>query len=425
MDTIRVGVIGVRRGEGFAAGAGPHLGMELAALCDTWEERLQKAGERFGVATYTDYDEFLQHDMDAVILANYFHEHAPFAIKALQADMHVMSETSACFTLAEGVELVEAVEKSGKTYMFAENYPYMVFNQEMRQLYQSGKMGTVQYAEGEYVHPMPAESSNRLSPGLNHWRNWIPATYYCTHALAPIMFITDTRPVSCNGFVIEHAEDDPCYHRVAKQNDAASMIALRMDNGAVAKLLQVKLRGHGVWVRIHSSRGLMENLRWGDRKMLRVVREQYHEERVDAEEQIYRPDFPHHHEEATKAGHGGGDFFTNYEFAEAIRSGEPPYLDVYRGVQMSIVGPLAYRSALNGSDSVKVPDFRNKSERDEYRDDDWNPNPQTKRESDPWPSVKGKVKPTDEQIRHAAKVWRDIGHEDNYEELLGPDYNGG
>ena len=49
MDPIRIGVIGVGRGSGFARGAGPHLGMELVALCDTWEEKLQSVGEELGV----------------------------------------------------------------------------------------------------------------------------------------------------------------------------------------------------------------------------------------------------------------------------------------------------------------------------------------------------------------------------------------
>ena len=39
---IRVGVVGVGRGQSFARGAGTHLGLELVALCDTWEERLRK-----------------------------------------------------------------------------------------------------------------------------------------------------------------------------------------------------------------------------------------------------------------------------------------------------------------------------------------------------------------------------------------------
>ena len=82
---IRVGIIGVGRGQNFADGATDLVGMKLVALCDTWEERLNEVGKQYGVATYTDYDRFLEHEMDAVILANYFNEHAPFAIKALRA----------------------------------------------------------------------------------------------------------------------------------------------------------------------------------------------------------------------------------------------------------------------------------------------------------------------------------------------------
>jgi hypothetical protein len=65
--------------------------MELVAICDVWEERLEREGKALGVATYVDYEKFLEHDMDAVVLANYFHEHAPFAILALEAGKHVMS----------------------------------------------------------------------------------------------------------------------------------------------------------------------------------------------------------------------------------------------------------------------------------------------------------------------------------------------
>ncbi len=408
---IRVGVVGVGRGRGFARGAGPHLGLELVALCDTWEERLEQLGKELKVATYTDYDEFLEHDMDAVILANYFHQHAPFAIKALQTGKHVMSETTACLTLAEGVALIREVEKSGKIYMFAENYPYMLFNQEMRRIYRSGRIGQFVYGEGEYVHPADADFWNRISPGVDHWRNWIPATYYSTHSLAPIMFITDTRPVKVNGFVMPYAEDDPVPERSVRQNDAASMIALRMDNGAVVKLLQVHLRGESIWVRIHGSRGQMENLRHGDRNMVRLRREQYHEKRIEPAEQIYLPDFPEHRSEALKAGHGGGDFFMNFHFAEAIRKNEQPFLDVYRAVTMSTVGILAYRSALQDSNTLEVPDFRRESEREKYAADDWSPDPAMRREDQPWPSILGDIEPTGKGLAYAHKVWKNIGYD--------------
>ena len=61
---IRVGVIGVGRGDSFASGATERVGMNLVALCDKWEEKLAEAGKRYKVATYTDFDRFLEHDME-------------------------------------------------------------------------------------------------------------------------------------------------------------------------------------------------------------------------------------------------------------------------------------------------------------------------------------------------------------------------
>ena len=343
-------------------------------------------------------------------MANYFHEHAPFAIKAMEAGKHVMSETSACITLAEGVKLIETVEKTGKIYMFAENYPYMAYNQEMRRVFKSGKIGSFMYGEGEYVHPSDADFINSISCGMDHWRNWIPSTYYCTHALAPLMYITDTWPTQVNGFVIPSAEDDPVQIRTVRRNDAASMIALKMDNGATVKLLGVLLRGHGCWVRVHGATGQMENLREGDRNMLRLTREQFHQKRTTPDVQIYLPDFPEHHADAVKTGHGGGDFFTNYHFAQAIKSGKQPYLNVYRGVTMSIAGILAYRSGLNNSNTVKIPDFRNKSDRQKYKNDHWNPDPAQRKPGDPWPSILGDIKPTNQGVKYAEKNWKKEGY---------------
>src|ERR1039457_6149511 len=51
---------------------------------------------------------------------------------------------------------------------------------------QSEKMR--RFADDLHVHPGPADFWNSISPGQAHGRNWLPATYYCTHALAPLMF---------------------------------------------------------------------------------------------------------------------------------------------------------------------------------------------------------------------------------------------
>jgi len=403
---IRVGVVGLGRGSSFTGEAAKAAGFELVAVCDTWEEQLKEFGKQKRVATYSDYNKFLEHDMDAVVLANYFHQHAPFAVKALKAGMHVMSETAACHTLGEGVELIRTVEKTGKTYMFAENYPYMRHNQELRRLFQTGEFGTFMYGECEYVHPMDADSGNSISPGLNHWRNWTPSTYYCTHGMAPIMFITDTWPIKVNGFVVHTALDSPVYQRRPVFYDGGAMMAVRMDNNAVVKLLQGGLRGHDICTRIHAAKGYME----GRGGQVTLIRQQWHEKRKYPERMTYTPDFPVMHDLAMKAGHGGGDFFTLYYFADAIRKRQQPYLDVYRGVAMSIVGIQAYRSALADGATVEVPDFRKESVRKQYEKDDWSPDPARRKPDQPWPSIEGNKKPSAFALNYARKIWKTIGY---------------
>ena len=408
-ETIGVGVVGVGRGQSFMRSA-QATGMTLVAICDTWEERLQQVGKELGVATFTDYDAFLQHDLDAVVLANYFHEHAPLAIKALRAGKHVMSECAACHTLAEGVALTRAVEQTGKIYMLAENYPYMAYNQEMRRLYQAGEVGTFKYGEGEYVHPDPADVKLGRSCGINHWRNWIPSTYYCTHSIAPVMYITDTRPVKVNAFVVPYDFDDPTQTMTVRRSDTAAVIICRMDNGAVMKSIHGNLRGHGNYVRIHGNKGLMENGRHGDKQKLRLWREPWEKPAGTPTETVYTPDFPEHHDRATRAGHGGGDFFTSHHFAEAIRTGTSPYLDVYRGVTMSITGILAWRSALSDSAPQEIPDFRDETVRKQYENDHWSPDPTRGDENRPETSILGDIVPTEEARAFAKKVWAEKGY---------------
>jgi len=408
-ESIRVGVVGVSRGQSFMRSA-LQSGMELVAICDTWEERLAQVGNELGVATFTDIDALLAYDLDAVVLANYFHEHAPLAVQALEAGKHVMSECAACHTLAEGVALARAVERSGRIYMFAENYPYMVYNQEMRRLYRKGIVGDFKYGEGEYVHPDPAEVKLARSCGANHWRNWIPATYYCTHSIAPVMFITDTRPIKVNSFVVPYDYNDTTQTMHVNRTDTCAVTVCRMDNDAVIKSLHGGLRGHGNYVRIQGNKGLMENCRHGDKQRLRIWREPWEKPDGVPVETVYTPDFPEHHLRATRTGHGGGDFFTSHHFAEAIRTGEQPYLDVYRGIDMSIVGILAWRSSLNDSAPVEVPDFRDEAVRKQHENDHWSPDPTREQADRPPTSILGDITPTDAARALAKEVWAGKGY---------------
>lgn len=407
---IRVGVVGVGRGEMFMLQA-PAAGMQLVAICDTWKDRLREAGKKHGVATYTEYDKFLAHDLDAVVLANYFHEHAPFAIKALKAGKHVMSECAACSTLAEGVALCRAVEKTGKIYMFAENYPFTAFNLDLARLYRAGEIGRVLYGEGEYNHPMSFESHQAIAPGLRHWRNNLPATYYCTHALAPLMAITDTMPTRVNGLSVSLPKDSHTL-RLWKQQDVAGIILATMDNGAVFKLIQTGMPGHSIFYRLHGEDGLIETGRgpgyWGPGN-IRIVHDEWDLKKGQVPESSYYPQFPDWAQGALKAGHGGGDWFTNHYFAQAIRTGKQPYLNVYRGVAMSVVGILAWKSVLDNGNGYEVPDFQKESSRRKWENDAWRPLDLNDPNAPPVNS-RGKREIHPAGLKAARRVWKNIGY---------------
>lgn len=408
---IRIGVLGVGRGESFIEGAGPLTGLEVVAACDQRHDALEAAAAKHGIAPYADYAEFLRHDMDAVVLANYFHEHAPFAIRALAAGKHVMSECASNATLAEGVALCRAVEESGLVYMLAENYPYTAFNMEMRRLYRTGEIGEALYADGEYNHPMSEQEWLPLAPGMDHWRAWMPSTYYCTHALAPLMAITGARPVRVNALSIPWSEAGG---QSVRRGDPGSVILCTMDNGAVFRLFGIGVPGHSNWYRIHGTRGAMELCRgagYFGPEQIRVWHEAHHAPPGTPRDRTYTPDWPEHGDLASQAGHGGGDFWTCFEFANAIRERRQPWLDAPTGVAMSSVGILAWRSALAGGAPIDMPDFRDEQQRRAVQDDDASPFPSHHRQGHAAvpPSVLGTPKPSADAVRRAKAAWKRLG----------------
>ena len=406
-DSIRIGVVGAGRGRSFMSDSLKKIGYDLVAVCDNNAARLEKVTREIpGIQGFLDYDDMLAFDLDAVVLANHFHQHAPFAIKALEAGKHVLSECVCNATLAEGVALCRAAERSGKIYMLAENYPYSAPNQEMTRLYRSGVMGKVLYADGEYNHPESAQVFNRLSPGVRHWRNLMPATYYCTHAMAPLMLATDTMPRRVTGFVT--SADEQVFKNTAKIHDVGSIILCEMDNGALFRnYTAFGVPGHSIWYRYNCSNGGMETSRLNGGQV-RIYKEPWCFPAEEVTDAVYTPKFQEYAQEANAAGHGGGDFYVCLEFLRAIRSNCPPWLDVYRGVTLSSIGILAWRSVLAGNVPMDMPDFRDEASRKPYEQDRYSP---FLEEGDPYKLPNAvKRSPLPEAWIEAAKAdWREAG----------------
>jgi myo-inositol 2-dehydrogenase/D-chiro-inositol 1-dehydrogenase len=82
---------------------------ELVAVSSPDEEELKWARERlgpFGVAVYKNYDDMLKHEgLQAVVVASATAVHAEQAIKAIEADLHVLCEKP----LSTSVEIVRFI----------------------------------------------------------------------------------------------------------------------------------------------------------------------------------------------------------------------------------------------------------------------------------------------------------------------------
>lgn len=378
MNKIRVGIFGAGRGMDIGKNF-MLLDAEIVAICENHKERRESAMKRLpkDVVVYEDFDAFINHPMDAVILANNFHQHAPYAIKCFERNLHVFSECIANGTMSEGVALVRAFEKSKSVYMLGENYPQMVFNREMKRVVDTGNLGKILYAEGEYNHPTSswdtdATKTYKFYP--KHWRHFLPKTYYITHSLGPVMHITGATPKKVSAFAMYApiTEDVP---NASYNGDKAANITTFNDDGSIFRVTACSAYGnHHNSYRICGTKGQIENLRGKDEVMLR-----YNEWDVPTGEQPvkgYWPSWNDKDEEfIKKSGHGGGDYLTARMFLECIKENkQPPHpFDVYSATVMSSVAFLAHRSVLNGGKVYDIPDFRREEDRTLWENDDLTP----------------------------------------------------
>jgi len=381
VSKLKIGVFGGARGRCMVNELLLHPDAELAAVCDKYApvlDDIKKEAEKHGcdVALYSNFEDFIKHDMDAVVLANYANEHAVYAVLCLEAGKHVMSEVLPCETMAQAVELIETVEKTGLVYTYAENYCYMDHAFEMWKRYRRGDIGELMYGEGEYIHDCTSIWPRITYGERGHWRNNMHPNFYCTHSLGPLLAISGLRPVKVVGFEIPALKS---LKEVGKISDAGiEMVTL--ENGAVLKSIHggLKREPGSINYEIYGQKGMMESGRLKPLSTMNVYTEG--ERFCHGEWENYEPSdhvAKELRERLNIGGHGGSDFYTTHFFIEKIL-GRPDgewAIDVYKAVDMGICGLLAYRSVLNGNISIEVPDLRDRQERDKYRFDNACTNP--------------------------------------------------
>ena len=158
MEKLRVGVIGCG-----SIAQHRHLpeyksnkNVELIAVCDINEERVQAVAEKYGVEAYTSYEELVSSgSVDAVSVCTPNYLHAPISIAALKSGIHVLCEKPMATSKEEAEAMIAAAKESGKKLMIGHNQRFVPSHQRARKLIEGGEIGKIYSFRTAFGHGGP------------------------------------------------------------------------------------------------------------------------------------------------------------------------------------------------------------------------------------------------------------------------------
>ncbi|MCQ2462542.1 MAG: Gfo/Idh/MocA family oxidoreductase [Clostridia bacterium] len=364
MKKIKIGIAGTR-GMSTVMGLNAIEDVEITAMCDLDEQHLNEAADKIGVKNrYRIFDDMLESDIDAVIIATPMQCHVPQAIAALEAGKHVMCEVTAGVTMDELWWLCETVEKYKKIYMYAENYIYDARVQQVKNMVKSGVFGEPYYAEGMYLHNIGNlfVYPNGKTSWRSFWQCGKRGNFYPTHSVGPVMqWFPGDRITEISTF------SPGVYNDLGLKQDSGTTTMCRTEKG---KLLNIRVdcmspRPHNMdFYQLQGTLGHFQSRSHGDdydRVSFIGEDSPIHSMKWKKLEEynMYMPErFLNATEEQKKAGHNGGDFFIVEDFINAIRTNTQPELDVYKACEWTAVGLLSELSVTNNGKTMYVPHFR-------------------------------------------------------------------
>lgn len=140
-------------------------GVEVVACCDVREEAARAFARQHGIAqVYTDVGTmFAEEELDAIDNVTPDSLHAPIAIAAAKAGLHVMSEKPLATSVSEGKRMLEAVETAGVVHMVNFTYRNAAALQAAHGLIATGQLGRILHVECSYLQSWLV---------ANYWGDW-------------------------------------------------------------------------------------------------------------------------------------------------------------------------------------------------------------------------------------------------------------
>jgi predicted dehydrogenase len=367
---INVAIVGLGFGAEFIPIYQKHPNAVMYAICQRNEDKLNEIGDEFGIdVRYTDYDELLKDpNIDAVHINTPIPNHGEQSIKALKAGKHVACTVPMATTVEECKQIVDLVKSTGLTYMMMETVVYAREFLFMKELYDKGELGKIQYLKASHQQDMDGWP--------NYWPG-LPPMHYATHCVGPVLALTrsEAEYVSCFGSGTIREELIPKYNSPF----AVESTHIKFRNSDISAHVYRSLfdvaRQYRESIEVYGSKKSVE---WPLIEGQPLVVHTAKKPEPEIPQEVESPDYAHYLPEeiqrfTTKgvydtdenthlsftqgAGHGGSHPHLVHEFVDALVKGREPYPNAKQSANITCVGILAHESALQGGVKINLPDF--------------------------------------------------------------------
>lgn len=363
-DKLNVAIIGLGFGAEFIPIYQHHPHTTMYAICQRSTDKLNAVGDAFGVdKRYTDYYELLEDDaVDLVHINTPIHEHAKMSIAGLKAGKHVACTVPAATTLDELEQIVAAQKESGKKYMMMETVIYSREFLYVKELYETGKMGRLQYVRATHQQEMLGW------PG--YWEG-LPPMHYATHVVSPCLALAGKPAVEVTCFGSGHIQD----YLIPKYNSPFAIEAAHIklkDTDVIAEVMRSLFNTARQYRESFEAYGSKMSFEWpliehtppvvhvGEQPHLVDVLDFAHllPEPIQrfTTKGVYGKD-QQHLSFIQGAGHGGSHPHMTHEFVMSIIQDRDPFPNAKQSANWTAVGILAHESAMQGGKTQALPAF--------------------------------------------------------------------
>ncbi|NDC78927.1 MAG: gfo/Idh/MocA family oxidoreductase [Chitinophagia bacterium] len=367
---IRVAIVGLGFGAEFIPIYQRHPDAEMHAICQRNRQKLDAVGDHFGVQKrYTDYEELLRDpDIDAVHINTPIPDHARQSIMALEAGKHVACTVPMATSVDDCRRIVELTERTGLTYMMMETVVYAREFLFMKELYERGELGRVQFLKASHQQDMDGWPD--YWPGL-------PPMHYATHCVGPVLGLTRAEAASVSCFGSGKIREE--LHAHYGSSFAVESTHVRFRNSDIAAHVYRSLfdtaRQYRESFEVYGSQKSVE---WPLIEGRPLVVHTAKRPEPEIPEEVHAPDYAHllpepirlfttrgvydlddntHLSFTQGAGHGGSHPHLVHEFVDALVQGRKPFPDARQSANITCVGILAHESALRGGETLPLPEF--------------------------------------------------------------------